>query len=172
MNGNDQKWYQVFELFWILCFAQEIVQAGHLFSWMNDLALWITWFYDKLKTKPCGLGFRIQDVEVFWHKTEIKIISFVPLIVLIVSDCMVCVWWVGNHEMQHSKIPTYSNVTAYVVCKFFSDYWNEMNDCMVYPDPDNRNYKVRGKPYKTIRNGLRFFFSEARRWFFWSYVIT
>jgi hypothetical protein len=39
----------------------------------------------------CGLGSRIGDVEAFWSKTEIKIIYFVPLslIVLIVSDCMV-----------------------------------------------------------------------------------
>ena len=40
---------------------------------------------------PCGLGSRIRDVEAFWYKTEIKIIYFVPLclIVLIVPDCMV-----------------------------------------------------------------------------------
>ena len=44
-----------------------------------------------LEIKPCGLGSKIRDVEVFWYKTEIKIIYFVPLclIVLIVSDCMV-----------------------------------------------------------------------------------
>ena len=44
-----------------------------------------------LEIKPCGLGSRIRDVEVFWYKTEIKVIHFVLLclIVLIVSDCMV-----------------------------------------------------------------------------------
>ena len=45
----------------------------------------------RLEIKPCGLGSRIRDVEAFWYKTEMKIIYFVPLclIVLIVSDCMV-----------------------------------------------------------------------------------
>ena len=47
--------------------------------------------YKILEIKPCGLVSRIQNVEAFWYKTEIKIIYFVPLwlIVLIVSDCMV-----------------------------------------------------------------------------------
>ena len=45
-------------------------------------------FFCWLEIKPCGLGSRIRDVEVFWYKTEIKIIYFVPLC-LIVSDCMV-----------------------------------------------------------------------------------
>ena len=44
-----------------------------------------------LEIKPCGLGSRIGDVEAFRYKTEVKIIYFVPLclIVLTVSDCMV-----------------------------------------------------------------------------------
>ena len=41
--------------------------------------------YKKLEI---GLGPRIRDMEAFWYKTEIKIIYFVPLC-LIVSDCMV-----------------------------------------------------------------------------------
>ena len=47
--------------------------------------------YKLLEIKPCGLGSRIRDVEAFRYKTEIKIIYFVPLclILLIVSDCMV-----------------------------------------------------------------------------------
>ena len=44
--------------------------------------------YDTLEIKPCGLGSRIRDVEAFWYKTEIKMIYFVPLC-LIVPDCMV-----------------------------------------------------------------------------------
>ena len=44
--------------------------------------------YKILEIKPCGLGSRIRDVEAFCYKTEIKIIYFVPLC-LIVSDCMV-----------------------------------------------------------------------------------
>jgi len=32
-----------------------------------------------LEIKPCRLGARIQDVEAFWYKTEIKIIYFLPL---------------------------------------------------------------------------------------------
>ena len=42
----------------------------------------------KLEIKPCGLGPRIRDVEAFWYKTEIKIIYFVQLC-LIVFDYMV-----------------------------------------------------------------------------------
>ena len=47
-----------------------------------------------IEIKPCGLVTRIRDVEAFWYKTEIKIIYFVPLclillILLIVSDCIV-----------------------------------------------------------------------------------
>ena len=44
-----------------------------------------------LEIKPCELGSGIRDVEAFWYKTEIKIIYFMPLclIVLIVSDSMV-----------------------------------------------------------------------------------
>ena len=47
--------------------------------------------FSKVEIKPCGLGSRIQYVEAFWYKTEIEIICFVPLclIVLIVSNCMV-----------------------------------------------------------------------------------
>ena len=45
-------------------------------------------FYNILEIKPCGLGPRIQDVEAFWYKTEIKIIYFVPLY-LIKFDFMV-----------------------------------------------------------------------------------
>ena len=41
--------------------------------------------YFKLEIKPCRLGLRIRDVEAFWYKTEIQIIYFVPLC-LIVSD--------------------------------------------------------------------------------------
>ena len=41
-----------------------------------------------LEIKPCGLGPRIRDVEAFWYKTEIKIVYFVPLC-LIVFDFMV-----------------------------------------------------------------------------------
>ena len=49
------------------------------------------YYYCILEIKPRVLGSRIRDVEAFWYKTEIKIIHFVPLclIVLIVSDCMV-----------------------------------------------------------------------------------
>ena len=43
---------------------------------------------DTIEIKPCGIGSRIRDVEAFCYKTEIKIIYFVPLC-LIVSDCMV-----------------------------------------------------------------------------------
>ena len=39
--------------------------------------------YTKLESKPC-----IQDAEVFWYKTEIKILYIVQLC-LIVCDCMV-----------------------------------------------------------------------------------
>jgi hypothetical protein len=46
--------------------------------------------YYILEIKPCGLVSRIRDVEAFWYKTEIKIIYFVPLclILLVVSDCI------------------------------------------------------------------------------------
>ena len=44
--------------------------------------------YSLLEIKPCGLGPRIQNVEAFWYKIEIKIIYFVPLC-LIVFDFMV-----------------------------------------------------------------------------------
>ena len=54
---------------------------------------WYAWpkIIEQQGIKPCSLGSRIQDVEAFWYKTEIKIIYFVPLClnVLIVSDCMV-----------------------------------------------------------------------------------
>ena len=52
---------------------------------------WYAWPKIIEGIKPCSLGSRIQDVEAFWYKTEIKIIYFVPLClnVLIVSDCMV-----------------------------------------------------------------------------------
>ena len=55
----------------------------------GQLLLFLCFFI--LKIKPCGLGSRIWGVEAFWYKTEIKIIYFMPLclIVLIVSDCMV-----------------------------------------------------------------------------------
>ena len=44
--------------------------------------------YTILEIKPYGLGSRIRDVEVFWYKTEIKIINFV-------FDCVDCVWLYG-----------------------------------------------------------------------------
>ena len=54
---------------------------------------WYAWpkIIEQQGIKPCSLGSRIQDVEAFWYKTEIKIIYFVPLClnVLIVSDCMI-----------------------------------------------------------------------------------
>ena len=45
---------------------------------------------NSLEIKPCRLGSRIQDVEAFWYKTEIKIIYFVQLclIALIGCDCI------------------------------------------------------------------------------------
>jgi hypothetical protein len=47
--------------------------------------------YFQLEIKPCRLGSRIWDVKAFWYKTEIKMIYFVPLclILLIFSDCIV-----------------------------------------------------------------------------------
>ena len=83
-----------------------------------------------LEIKPCGLGSRIRDLEAFWYKTEIKIIYFVPLclIVLIVSDCMVypdpkkvvkvelkfeCPIWNSNLE----RTLTYIMLTVYHFCK-------------------------------------------------------
>ena len=39
--------------------------------------------YLVLEIKPCELGSRIRDVEAFWYKTEIKIIYFVQLCVII-----------------------------------------------------------------------------------------
>ena len=36
-----------------------------------------------LEIKTCGLSLRIQDAEVFWYKTEIKIIYFVPLCLIV-----------------------------------------------------------------------------------------
>ena len=87
LQRNDWQLSKMVPSLWILLnyFWPWRLQAGHLFS------LAITWFYNKLEIKPCGLGSRIRDVEAFWYKTEIKIIYFVPLclIVLIVSDCMV-----------------------------------------------------------------------------------
>ena len=43
-----------------------------------------------LEIKPCGIGSRIRDVKEFGYKTEIKIIYFAPLclILLIASDCI------------------------------------------------------------------------------------
>ena len=63
------------------CLRNRIIQSlGQIQSYLFSI----------LEIKTCGLGPRIQDVEVFWYKTEIKIIYFVPLclIVLIVSDCI------------------------------------------------------------------------------------
>ena len=38
---------------------------------------------NSLEIKPCGIGSRIQDVEAFWYKTEIKIVYFVRLCVIV-----------------------------------------------------------------------------------------
>ena len=40
-------------------------------------------YYIVLEIKPCGLGSRIRDVEAFWYRTEIKIIHFVPLCLIV-----------------------------------------------------------------------------------------
>ena len=65
--NNVKKWKIFFQILW---HSQNI------------------WTLHELEIKPCGLGPRIQDVEAFWYKTEIKIIYFVPLC-LIVFDVMV-----------------------------------------------------------------------------------
>ena len=54
--------------------------------WFSKFLVFIPVFYQN--------GSRIRDVEAFWCKTEIKIIYFVPLclIVLIVSDYMVLIF--------------------------------------------------------------------------------
>ena len=59
----------------------------------------------------CRLDPRIQDVEAFWYKTEIKIIYFVLqcLIVSIVSVCQwftltLNFWYLKNIKNEISKI--------------------------------------------------------------------
>ena len=47
-----------------------------------------------LEIKPCGLGSRIRDVEAFWNKTEIKIIYFVRLCVIVWFTLTLNFWYV------------------------------------------------------------------------------
>ena len=58
---------------------------------MNRIVVFLCMLFMRLEIKPCRLGSRIRDAETFWYKTEIKIIYFVTLclIVLIVPDCIV-----------------------------------------------------------------------------------
>ena len=56
------------------CLRNRIIQSlGQIQSYLFSI----------LEIKTYGLGPRIQDVEVFWYKTEIKIIYFVPLCLIV-----------------------------------------------------------------------------------------
>ena len=46
-----------------------------------------------LEIKPCWLGSRIWDVEAFWYKTEIKIIYFVWLCVIVWFTLTLNFWY-------------------------------------------------------------------------------
>ena len=64
-------------MMWLIVIGWSTVLATSLISFCYTIVqlLWNCW----LEVKPCGFGSRMQDVETFWYKTEIKIVYFVTL---------------------------------------------------------------------------------------------
>ena len=51
--------------------------------------------------KPSGLDPRIRDVEAFWYKTEIKIIYFVSLCLILRFTLTLNVWYIETKKRSH-----------------------------------------------------------------------
>ena len=92
--------------------------------------------YSMLEIKPCGLASRIRDVESFWYKTEIKIIYFVPLC-LIVFDRMVhpdpkfLIFKTKKRPHIFSEVRDCFFILCYHARHFLKIHWNE-NFCRIY----------------------------------------
>ena len=69
--------------------------------------------YYELEIKPCGLGSRIRDMEAFWYKTDIKIIYFVQL-------CLI-VWFTLTLNFLYWKLKKASSIFLRIEADWFFD---------------------------------------------------
>ena len=82
-------------------------------NWLIQFMTATVFIFLRIESKPCGIVHRIRDVGTFWfwYKTDIKIIYFVPLclILLIVSDRSLFKYqkfWVQVNHCHHTQSKT------------------------------------------------------------------